>query len=145
MQRGDVKKIRKSKFEIRSLSAAFALIEVMIGVAIFALGVVALGRAANNCLNASTLSAEEDRVRQILSNRMGEIQAAPGAPDAVKESAVDTGYGKVKLIQKSAPAGLVESNNTQLTGINLVTLTVEWVRDGVPQSRQIQFYVYRAG
>ncbi|MFN2541014.1 MAG: hypothetical protein ABR514_02445 [Chthoniobacterales bacterium] len=123
---------------------AFALYEVLIGVAIFAIGVVALGRAAQNCLNATTLSAEEDRVRQILANRMAEIQTSPGSPDAVKETNIDTGYGVVKLIQKSAAAQLVETDNTQLTGITLVTLTAQWTRSGVTQSRQIEFYVYRA-
>ena len=122
----------------------FALYEVLIGVAIFAIGVLALGRAVENCLNASTLNAEEERVRQILSNRMAEIQATPGFPDATKESKVDTGYGVVKLIQKSAPAGLKE-DNIELGGINLVTLTVQWTRGGVDQSRQLQFYIYRAG
>jgi len=123
---------------------AFALYEVLIGVAIFAVGVLALGRAVENCLNASTLNAEEDRVRQILSNRMAEIQGTPGFPDPARELKIDTGYGVVKLIQKSVPAGLRE-DNIELGGINLVTLTVQWKRGGVLQSKQVQFYVYRPG
>jgi hypothetical protein len=107
------------------------------------LGVLALGRAVENCLNASTLNAEEERVRQILSNRMAEIQTSPGLPDAAEESKVDTGYGMVTLLQKSAPAGMKEGN-IELAEINLVTLTAQWTRSGVKQSRQLQFYVYRA-
>jgi hypothetical protein len=125
--------------------AAFALYEVLIGVAIFAIGVLALGRAVENCLNASTLNAEEERVRQILSNRMAEVQTTPGFPDAKKEFKIDTGYGIVKLIQKSDPAGLEEESGVKLTGINLVTLTVQWARAGATQSKQVQFYVYRPG
>jgi hypothetical protein len=123
---------------------AFALYEVLLGLAIFALGVLALGRALENCLSASTLNAEEERVRQILSNRMAEIQATPGFPDSAKELKVDTGYGVVKLVQKSTPAGMKE-DNIDLAGINLVTLTAQWTRGGVKQSRQLQFYVYRVG
>jgi hypothetical protein len=123
---------------------AFALYEVLIGVAIFAIGVLALGRAVQNCLNASALNAEEERVRQILSNRMAEIQATPGFPDAAKESKINTGYGVVKLIQNAAPAGL-EEDNVPLSGLDLVTLTVKWTRGGVAQARQLQFYVYRVG
>lgn len=115
------------------------------GLAIFAIGILALGRAAQNCLNASTLSATEDRVRQILSNRMAEIQVKPGFPDAAKEFKIDTGYGVVKLIQKSVPAGLKNENDIPLGGINLVTLTAEWDSGGAPQSRQLEFYVYRPG
>src|SRR6266436_78317 len=129
--------------QIRNSVRAFALYEVLIGVTIFAVGVLALGRAVENCLNASTLNAEEERVRQILSNRMAEVQAAPGFPDSTKEFKIDTGYGIVKLIQKNAPAGLTEPGNVQLSGINLVTLTAQWMRGGITQSKQISFYVYR--
>src|SRR4029453_17953826 len=123
----------------------FALYEVLLGVAIFAIGVVALGRAVENCLNASTISEEESAVRQILSDRMAEIQAEPVVPDAQKEFKIKSRYGMVKLIQKSAPAGLTEPDNTLLSGIILVTLTAQWQHAQVPQSKQIQFYVYRSG
>src|SRR5947208_9144544 len=76
----------------RNRRRAFALYEVLIGLAIFSLGVIALGRSVQNCLNASGLNAEEDRVRQILSDRMAEVQATPGFPDLKKETKVATGY-----------------------------------------------------
>lgn len=125
--------------------SAFALYEVLMGLAIFALGVLALGRAVDNCLTANTLNAEENRVRQILSNRMAEVQAAPGPPDQKKELNVDTGYGIVKLIQSSAPADLQEDNGAPLGGLNRVTLMAVWTRGGAEQSQQIEFYVYRPG
>jgi Tfp pilus assembly protein PilV len=137
--------MRPSNIQIRNSRRAFALYEVLMGLAIFALGVLALGRAVQNCLNASTLNAEENRVRQILSNRMAEVQTTPGFPDAAKEFTVDTGYGMVKLIQKSAPADLEENNGAPLAGVNLVTLTAKWTRAGAEQSQRIEFYVYRPG
>ena len=137
-------KIRDQRSQVRG-QFGFALYEVLMGLAIFALGVLALGRAVGNCLNASTLNAEEGRVRQILSNRMAEVQATPGFPDPSKEFNIDTGYGIVKLIQKSAPAELEEDNGTPLAGVNRVTLTVKWKRGGAEQSQQIEFYVYRPG
>lgn len=124
---------------------AFALYEVLIGLTIFVLGVLSLGWSVQNCLNASTLSSEEDRVRQILANRMAEVQATPGYPDSSKETKVATGYGDVVLVQRSGPAGLKGENNTELNGINLVTLRAEWKRNGVVQSRKIEFYVFRGG
>ena len=145
MQQGNEDKIRSPKFEIRNFCRGFALYEVLLGVAIFAIGVIALGRAVENCLNASSISSEESAVRQILADRMAEIQAAPVPPDAEKEFKVNSSYGMVKLIQKSAPAGLTEPGNTLLSGINLVTLTAQWQHAGVPRLKQIQFYVYRPG
>ncbi len=127
----------------RNKRKAFALYEVLIGLAIFSLGVIALGRSVQNCLNASGLNAEEDRIRQILADRMAEVQATPGQPDQKKETRVATGYGDIVLVQKSVPTPLKDEKNFEINGINLVTLTAEWKRGGVAQSRKIQFYVYR--
>lgn len=124
---------------------AFALYEVLLGVAIFALGVISLGRAVQNCINASSISAEENVVRQILSDRMAQVQAASVVPEPEKEFKVATNYGRVILTQKTAAAAMTEPDNTVINGINLVTLTARWEHAGVPQSKQIQFYVYRSG
>ncbi len=124
---------------------AFALYEVLIGVTIFVVGTLALGRSVENCLNATALSAQEDRVRQILANRMAEVQATPGPPDAKKEIKVESGYGAVKVTQVAGPAGLKNEKEIDLGGITQVTLTAQWSRNGVPLSRKLEFYVYRTG
>ena len=125
--------------------SGFALYEVLLGVTIFVVGILALGRSVENCMNASALNAQEERVRQILSNRMAEVQATPGFPEAAREFKIETGYGQVKLIQKSAPAGLKTEKDADLTGVNLVTLTAVWTRGDIEQVRKIEFYVYRFG
>jgi Tfp pilus assembly protein PilV len=127
------------------LTSAFALYEVLIGVTIFVVGVISLGRSVENCMNAVTLSAQEDRVRQILANRMAEVQATPGVPDAKWEGKLETGYGLVRLLQQSAPAELKDEKEVDVGGIHRVALVAEWTRNGVAQSRRLEFYVYRAG
>lgn len=129
----------------RDSLCGFALYEVLIGVTIFAIGVLTLGRSVENCMNASALSTQEDRVRQILANQMAEIQATPGAPDEKKERKFDTGYGPVTVVQQSIPAEMKTENNLEVRGINRVTLTAKWARSGVNQERRLEFYVYRAG
>jgi hypothetical protein len=84
-------------------------------------------------------------VRQILSNRMAEVQAAQGVPDDSKEFKVDSNYGGIKVVQKTTAAELTELDNTLLNGMYLVTLTALWQQGGVPQSKQVKFYVYRPG
>jgi Tfp pilus assembly protein PilV len=130
---------------VRIFHRAFALYEVLLGITIFALGVIALGHAVENCLNASTINAEEEVVRQVLSNHMAEIQAARGVPDDSKEFKVDSNYGPIKIVQKTAAAELTEPDNTVVNDIYLVTLTAQWQRGGIAQSKQIKFYVYRPG
>jgi hypothetical protein len=131
--------------KIRNFHRAFALYEILLGITIFALGAIALGHAVENCLNASTINAEENIVRQILANHMAEIQATRGVPDDSKEFKVDSNYGAIKVVQKASAAELTEPDNTLLNGIYLVTLTAQWQRGGIPQSKQIKFYVYRPG
>src|SRR5207245_4384698 len=97
--------------------------DVLLVITIFSLGVIALGRAVENCLNASTINAEEGVVPQILSNRMAEIQAARAVPDDSREFKVDTNYGGIKVVQKTTAAELTEPDNTLLNGIYLVTIT----------------------
>ena len=129
----------------KRLARAFALYEVLLGMSIFVIGVLVLGRSVENCLRATNISAEDDRVRQILSNRMAEIQVAPGLPDESKETKIDTGYGVVRLIQKAGPAGLRDDQDLEMSGITRVLLTAEWGRGRLLQSRKIVFYVYRQG
>src|SRR5258707_4059962 len=95
---------------------AFALYEVLLGVAIFALGVIALGRAVENCLNASTISAEENVVRQSLSDRMAQVQAATAVPETEKEFKIKASYGRVFLKQKATPPTLNEHDKTFING-----------------------------
>jgi Tfp pilus assembly protein PilV len=123
----------------------FALYEVLLGVAIFVIGVMTLGRAVQNCLNATALTEEDSRVRQLLGNRMAELQVSPIRPDASQETKVETGYGVVRLIQKTKPADLKDADDTIIDGLSQVTLTAEWSREGVKQSKQLVFYVYRTG
>ena len=129
----------------KNSARAFALLEVLLGLSIFVIGILALGRSVENCLTATTLSAEEDRIRLILANRMAEVQATPGFPDTKKEFKVETGYGQVRILQSAQPANLKDEKDLELGGINRVTLTAEWPRGGRTQSRKLEFYVYRAG
>ena len=129
----------------RGSRRGFALYEVLIGVTIFAVGVLALGRSLENCLNASSLNSEENAIREILAGRMAEIQTAPGRPDPSKDMKIKSGYGPVELVQKSVPAGLKQDDGIELNGIDRVTLTAMWERNGTKQMRQVTFYVFRAG
>jgi hypothetical protein len=127
------------------LARAFALYEVLLGMAIFCVGVLMLGRSIENCLNATALSAEGDLVRQILANRMAEMQATPGFPDENKETKIDMGRGEMTLKQKCVPAELRDEKDLEMGGIIRVTLSVEWTRGRQTQRKKIEFYVNRAG
>ncbi|HEY2711706.1 MAG TPA: hypothetical protein VGI60_04260 [Chthoniobacterales bacterium] len=131
--------------QLNNRGRGFALYEVLLGLTIFVIGVLALGRAVQNCISASQLATEEGRVRQLLANRMAEIQSSPVKPDPARETRIDTGYGMVRLIEKATPEDLEEADNTIIGGITRVMLDAEWTRGGVQQSKRLVFYVYRPG
>src|SRR2546430_16543750 len=55
----------------------FALYEGLLGLLIFAVGIIALGRAVNKCMNARGLSADDGLVREIFAKPMVEIDTSP--------------------------------------------------------------------
>jgi hypothetical protein len=81
-----------------------------------------------NCINAGAISAEEERVRQILADRMAEVQVNPARPDESRQFKIDSGYGPVILNQKTLEAHLEEEEGGELPGMYLVTLSAEWQR-----------------
>ena len=65
----------------RRNSRGFMLLEIMLAVFIFTMGVIALGASLTQCVNAQRLRNESERARLALQNRMAEIQANPAMPD----------------------------------------------------------------
>lgn len=125
-------------------SSGFALYEVLLGVTIFVVGILSLGWAVENCLRASTITSEEAEIRQILSNRMAEVQATPGPPDDSKVIKYKSVYGEVVVTQKAATADIKNREGEPLNGLRRVTLTARWPGES-DAGRTVEFYVFRAG
>lgn len=119
----------------------FLLFEVMLGVAIFATGVIGLAYAVNNCLDAQAAMAEADRARLALENRMSEIFGGAVAGDAAETVQLEGAFDGISMKQTVVPLEADDEEGNAITGLNVVTLTAEWVSAGEKQSRQISFYV----
>ena len=83
--------------------AGFVLIEVMLGVAIFAIGVIALGRCVNNCIVAESVRQETERARLALENRMAEVEAGEVPFDKPVSDDLGDGFPGMTMIQSRAP------------------------------------------
>jgi Tfp pilus assembly protein PilV len=78
---------------LRRDARGFLLMETILAVAIFALGVLALGRCVENAMFATRLKDEDARIRRLLQNRMAEIEV--GAVPLGDKSVEDLkGYSK---------------------------------------------------
>lgn len=123
--------------------AAFVLLEVMLGVAIFSIGVIALGRCFNNCLNAEMVRAEDQRARLALQNRMAEIESGSVLIDEPKTEPLEGQFTGITLQQSRTALKLKNENGQDLPGLYEVKLAASWTSDRQPQAKELSFYVLR--
>lgn len=121
--------------------AGFVLLEAMLAVAIFALGMLALGRCVSNCISAERFKLEDTRARQALANRVAEIESSLQPLPERTEEKLKGSFEGITLRQRSVPLKKKNEQNVELTGLRAVTLEVSWLSGGDPQSRQLTFYV----
>lgn len=120
----------------------FVLLEAMLAVVIFSLGVLALGTCVNNCLAAERLKQEDVRAGRILANRMTEIEAGIiQLSDSTTEKLKEMGEG-MTLKTTRVPVKKKNERGQELTNLFLVTLTLGWESDGEKQQRELMFYVH---
>ena len=122
----------------------FLLLEIVLAVAIFTVGVLSLGRCLNNCLVAQQIQSEEERARAALENRMAEIQASPALPDEYRKRQLNGMYTGVTLIERRKAVAVKNENNVDMGDLHEVTLTTEWsAPDGRTLSRSVAFDLLR--
>jgi Tfp pilus assembly protein PilV len=136
---------RRSHFPRRQAARrrrAFVLLEAMLAVVIFSLGVLALGRCVGNCLSAERLKQEDARAVRILANRMTEIEAGMvNLADSTTEKLKEMGEG---MTLKTTRAAVKKKNarGQELTNLFMVTLALSWESDGETRTRELFFYVH---
>jgi hypothetical protein len=118
----------------------FVLLEALLATAIFALGILTLGRCVSHCLAAERFKAEDVRARRALENRAAEIEA--GAVLLTKPLTEDLKepFAGLKLEQTTVAVKKVNEKKEELSGLLTVTLRVSWRSDDGPQSRELIFY-----
>jgi len=115
------------------------LLEALLAVAIFAIGVLTLGRCISQGLGAERFKAEDARARRVLQNRYEEIEArAVDIKDATEE--LDAPNKGLTLKQVVQTLHKRDEQGRELDKLVEVTLTVQWVSDAVTESRSLTFY-----
>ncbi len=136
---------RISDFGFRiSPSPAFVLIEVMLGVMIFALGILALGRCVSNCVTAESARQETERARLALENRMAEVETGEIATDKPLSDDLGDAFPGMTMKQTRIPVAAKTEKNEVINGLYEVDLEVDWQSENQPQARKISFYVLRS-
>ena len=120
----------------------FLLLEAILAVTIFAVGVLVLGRCVSTCLAAERIKEEDGRARRALENRWAEIES--GAVQLSNESSEDLLTPFLGMRMKTTRVAIERKNEKEekIVGLFSVTLEVSWQSDGDEQSKSLIFYVY---
>ncbi len=120
----------------------FWLLEAVLAVAIFSLGMIALGQCINNCLVAERIKEDDLRARMALQNRMVEIEAGSVVLENSKVEDLKGAYEGMTLRQTRVELKRKNEKDQEIRGIYAVTLELAWQSDGQDLSRELTFYVY---
>jgi hypothetical protein len=121
--------------------ASFVLLEAMLGVTIFVVGILALGKAVNNCLDAGAARAEDEWARRALANRMAEIESGAVFVDVPREEKLKGVFEGITLKQERKALDLKNEKDQPITGLFVVNLEAQWMSGRQPQSKALSFYV----
>lgn len=119
---------------------SFVLLEAMVAVAIFALGVITLGRCVSQCLAAEQFKIEDGRAFRALQNRIAEIEAGVIPVSEPLTEDLKEPFAGLKLEQSARAMKKVNEDKQELVGLLAVTLRASWRSGGETQSRELVFY-----
>jgi hypothetical protein len=118
----------------------FVLLETVLAVGVFSIGVVALGWCVDNCILADTAKEQDNRARRALENEMALIES--GAKPLANTSVEELKGMFQGLTLKTTRSPLKEKNEKkqEIVGIYEVKLEVEWKIRDEKYRREVEFY-----
>lgn len=115
----------------------FLLFETLLGVALFALAMLALGRCVGSCVDGEEARRWDAAARVALDNRRSEIEAGAVAMDPKREVL----RNDLALVQTHTPLAWKDEQGKSLDGLSEIRLEASWKCGSVRQSKTLAFYV----
>jgi len=135
--------LRAARGKCFRAAAGFLLLETMIGVLVFAIGVLALARCVERCLDVESAKVSDERARMALENRMAEIEAGAVFFETGKEEKLKGMFEGITLAQTRTPLRLQDENKKELEGLFQIQLEAAWKEPSGDQSKVLTFYVFQ--
>ena len=126
----------------RMFQRGFILLETMIAVAVFSIGVLALGKCVDNCIMAERVKEDDERARRCLANRVAEIEQGSVVVKDKGTEELKGAFEGMTLSTTRVPLKKKNENKQELFGLFAITLELAWKSNGQDQSRDLTFYVY---
>jgi prepilin-type N-terminal cleavage/methylation domain-containing protein len=120
----------------------FVLLECMLAVAIFALGILALGRCVENCLKAEKFRREESLAQRALANYW--VQVEQGAIPITENVTypLKGAWDGMSMNVSREPLAIKNEKDQELFGLYQVKLALSWPSNGETIVRELQFFIY---
>jgi hypothetical protein len=132
----------KARLPDSRATGGFLLLECMLAVAIFAVGVLALGRCVENCLRAEKFRREEALAQRALANYVVQIETdALPLTDKMTEQLKGAWTGMTMNIARE-PLAIHNEKEQELFGLYKVTLELSWKVGRETIQRGLSFYTY---
>jgi len=129
---------------LKNNTRAFVLLEIILAVTIFSIGVISLAYAVNNCLNAEVMRADDQRAQLALQNTMASIEQNESGADSDRTEKLTGMFTGLTLQVSNTPLNWQNEKGEDLTGLNQIDLQVSWPDGNQTASKSLQFYVLRA-
>lgn len=115
--------------------------EVMLAVAIFAIGVISLGACVNNCLSAQSFRKEDQHAREALRNQMAQIQAGAAIAATKATRQMDGRYAGITIQQNFEPLKWKNENGQDIQNMVAVHLDASWMSGTQTEAKSLTFYI----
>ena len=122
------------------LIGGFLLMEVMLAVVIFALGMLALGRCVRDTLRADGFRRQEERASRALSNALAQVESGAMKLGSPVREPLKGVYEGMELRVTREPLKEKNEKDQDITGLYRVKLEVSWESGGERLSRELTFY-----
>ena len=120
----------------------FVLLDCMLAVAIFALGILALGRCVENCLHAEKIRREEGLAQRALANYWIQVeQGAIPITENVSYPLKGAWEGMTMNVSRE-PLVVKNEKDQELFGLYTVKLQLSWPNGPETINRELQFVIY---
>jgi hypothetical protein len=125
-----------------SRKGGFLLLESMIAVFMFAVGLIALGHCVRNLMRAERFKREDAKARQVLANYFSLIEngGVSGAESFSEE--VGDGYEGMKIHYEKEQLKLQNEREEEVFGLFQIKLAVTWESDREELRRELSFIMY---
>ena len=123
--------------------SGFLLLEVMLAVAVFAIGVLSLGECVNHCLTAESARKEDQLAHDALRDRLRMIESGAYSPTTNGSDQLEDRFASITMQQSFQPLQLKNENNQPISNLYSVHLEAHWQSGSQAESKAITFYVFQ--